>query len=90
MNGNVIDLNFLSDHPEDDIADDLVQRRMNNDQGIGNRPVLDLSFERAFVPGIGKRNLFDLQNRRNVTVFHPPEKIKFGGQLFLFYFFSSA
>ena len=59
MDGDVVDLDVLADCPENDIADDPAEGFMNDDQGIGERPVLDIPAERALVPGVGEGQMLN-------------------------------
>jgi hypothetical protein len=59
MDGDVVDLDFLPDLPIDDIADDLVEIPVDDDQWIGQVIVLDFSSEGGFMPRIGKGNVFN-------------------------------
>src|SRR4030067_1606176 len=88
MQGDVIDLDVLAYSPEDDIADDPVERLMHDDQGKRDRPVLDLAAERALVPGVGKGHGFDLQDGGEVLLLHPPQVVVLYGEVLAFYFFS--
>jgi hypothetical protein len=63
---------------------------MDDHEWKGNRPVLDFTAERAFMPGIGEGLIFYGQNRRQVLEFHPPQKIELLGKLGFFYRLSSA
>lgn len=90
MDGDVVDLNVLADLPKDDVADDLVERRMNDHERKGYRPVLDFTVEGAFVPWVGEGVIFYGQDRRQVLHVHPPQEIKLLGKLVFFYRLSSA
>ncbi len=90
VDGDIVDLDILTDQPEDHIADDLVERFMDDDLRKRDRTMLDLSFESGFVPGMGKGQFFYLQDGAEVRYLHPPEVVELIRELDAFYFLSSA
>jgi hypothetical protein len=52
--------------------------------------VLDLAAEGALMPGVGKGQVFDLQDRGEVLLLHPPQVVELLGEFLAFYLLSSA
>ena len=90
MDGDVVDLSLVGDHPIDDVPDHPVERVVDDDGRKRNRAVLDLAAESALVPRVRERLPLDVHDGGDVTHLHPPEMVEFFVEISFFYFFSSA